>query len=357
MASIHDPETWSEWGNIDEEFATMMENNVPRRFLPVNLPNLANMREDWAVKCTADTVALMEGTNGAVVEEVVFIPIRNGSTARCLVFKPRGNPTEGMPLVLLIHGGGFLFGLAEMEAATCIRLVQAFGCIAVSLDYKLAPETKFPVAYEDCWDALQWIAGNVSTLGADLSKGFVLGGTSSGGQLAAALSHQARDEELSPPLTGVYLNATSIVHPEAIPAKYRPWHTSLRQNEGKAGLSQKTQNLFFEAVRPDIESDLWNPLNWSTGHENLPPTYFQACGADIQRDDSLVYERVLRLEYAVETRIDIYPGLPHVFWYMYPGHSACDKFYLDAVRGIGWLLEARRDESHPMSSGSLVTSN
>ena len=156
--------------------------------------------------------------------------------------------------------------------------------------------------------------------------------------MTIALSHIARDESLSPPLTGVYLNATSIVQENAVPDRYRELYRSGKQNDGKAGLSQKTRAMFVEAVAPDTDSELWNLLDWRNGHRDLPRTYFQVCGADIQRDDALVYERVLRLENGIDTRVDVYPGLPHVFWYLYPGHSACDRFYRERLEGFAWLL-------------------
>lgn len=80
---------------------------------------------------------------------------------------------------------------------------------------------------------------------------------------------------------------------------------------------------------------------WHTGHGDLPRTYFQVCGADIQRDDALIYERILRTENRIETKLDIYPGLPHVFWYLYPSHSAGERFHQDRLEGLGWLLRRK----------------
>lgn len=156
--------------------------------------------------------------------------------------------------------------------------------------------------------------------------------------MTATLAHWARDRKLSPPLTGIYLNAASIVHESAVPAKYKDMYRSRKQNDDSKGLSHKTTTTFEDAVEPDFTSEIWNPLNWHNGHAGLPRTYFQICGADIQRDDSLIYERVLRMEYGIDTKVSIYPGLPHVFWYLYPSHSACQKFHDDTLKGLGWLL-------------------
>lgn len=126
--------------------------------------------------------------------------------------------------------------------------------------------------------------------------------------------------------------------PEVIPDKYKEWNGTRVKTDDNPGLSTKTLNVFWEAVRPDPNSELYNPLNWESGHADMPRTYFQACGADLQRDDTLIYERVLRTEYSIETKLDIYPGLPHVFWFFYPELSACKKFMEDRKRGLGWLL-------------------
>lgn len=182
------------------------------------------------------------------------------------------------------------------------------------------------------------IAENAADLGADVSKGFVLGGTSSGGQLAATPSLWARDRGLKAKLTGIYLNATSIVDPGALREEYKRIYFGDETDKREVGLSSKTVAMFHEAVQPDTTSEIWSPLLWRNGHRRLPPTYFQVCGADIQRNDSLVYERILRLDNDIETKVDVYPGLLHVFWYMYPTHSGCVKFHEDAVNGIAWLL-------------------
>jgi acetyl esterase/lipase len=123
-----------------------------------------------------------------------------------------------------------------------------------------------------------------------------------------------------------------------IPERYKELYRSRQQNDGKSGLSKKHTSMFQDAVEPDLNSGVWSPLIWETGHKHLPRTYFQVCGADLQRDDSLIYERVLRLECGIKTKVDMYAGLPHVFWYFWPGHSVCKRYYEDTVRGFGWLL-------------------
>ncbi|ETS81462.1 hypothetical protein PFICI_06464 [Pestalotiopsis fici W106-1] len=339
MAVLDDPTTWDEWGKVDDEFAQMLADKVERRFPPVELDKLPHIRSTWMQKCRADMIQMLDGNKNHVTSQEISIPLSNGDETRALVFKPKMDTGGDKPLLVLIHGGGFLFGVAEMEAAACISATREYGCVSISLDYKLAPEAKFPTAYNDCWEALQWLATNASTIGASPASGFILGGTSSGGQMTAALSHMARDQSLSPPLTGVYLNVPALVQPSLVPHMYKQMYNSRKQNEGKTGLSKETILIFERALEADLESELWNPMLWRNGHANLPKTYFQVCGSDVLRDDALIYERILRKEYGIKTRLDIYPGLPHVFWYMFPGHSSVTRFHEERIKGLGWLLQ------------------
>ena len=183
------------------------------------------------------------------------------------------------------------------------------------------------------------ISKNASSLGADLAKAFILGGTSAGGNIAAVLSHLARDASLSPPLTGLYLNVPLLLAPEAVPDRYKPLYRSREQNALAPVLNKAFMDMYTEAYAPnDFKSYIWSPLNWPSGHRGLPPTYFQICGLDVLRDEGLIYERILREEHGIPTKIDVYSGLPHMFVPNYPRHPVSKKYPEDTLQGIGWLL-------------------
>lgn len=155
----------------------------------------------------------------------------DGTKVRAKLYQPEPLPKEGGPLIVMYHGGGFCVGNPEGEEQSCRNFVQAFGAVCVSSAYRLGPDFKFPYAVTDSWDALNWAAKNASSWGADPSKGFVIGGTSAGGNITGALSIMARDEKLSPPLTGQYLVIPATIGEGQVPEKWQEWYLSMEQNK------------------------------------------------------------------------------------------------------------------------------
>ncbi|KAJ8107829.1 hypothetical protein OPT61_g8595 [Boeremia exigua] len=337
---IDDPKTWYLAARPDEELEKLIASGVKARFSgDSNLSSIPTKRVKYDALFKADADRIREKIRDVIAEDEVFIPVRDGSKVRALVYRPKSaGPLDLRPLVILIHGGGFILGNAEMETPVCVDAVLRYGCVAVSLDHRLSPEVKFPVAYEDCWDGLLWLVANADTFHADPNLGLVFGGTSAGSHISIPLAHKARDEGLSPPITGLYHCIPPALPPQALTDEFRPLYRSREQLKDGLTLSAKSTEVYDVAVSPDFSSPLWSPLLWPTGHGNLPPTFFQICGADLLRDEALIYERELRLHEGITTRTIVYEGLPHIYWYNYPTHSASSKFVQDSVKGLGWLL-------------------
>lgn len=97
----------------------MIQDNVPRRFPPVDIFKLTSIREAWVEGMTQDMLTLLEAAKNEVSFSEILIPRRDGM-GRALVFRPKLTTALEAPAVVLIHGGGFLFGSAEMEATACI---------------------------------------------------------------------------------------------------------------------------------------------------------------------------------------------------------------------------------------------
>lgn len=176
---------------------------------------------------------------------------RDGTKMRVKVYQPTEPPNRGSPLIVMYHGGGFCIGNPEGEEQTCRNMVQAFGAVCVSASYRLAPDHQFPAAPNDSWDALKWAAANAKSLQADTSQGFIIGGTSAGGNITAVLAHLARDEGLSPPLTGQYLAIPAVGGGKWVPEKYRDRFLSYEQNKDVPVLPVAAVDMFMKGYQPD----------------------------------------------------------------------------------------------------------
>ena len=126
------------------------------------------------------------------------------SSVRVLVFTPEQRAAS-RPAVLWIHGGGYVVGTPEFEAAGTGSLVNDLGVVAVSPDYRLAPEHPFPAGLDDCMETLRWMLSNADDLGIDPARVAVVG-ASAGGGLAAVVAQRCHDE-------GIPLRTQVLVYP------------------------------------------------------------------------------------------------------------------------------------------------
>jgi acetyl esterase/lipase len=219
----------------------------------------------------------------------------------------------------------------------------------VSATYRLGPEFKFPYAPNDSWDCLKWASEKAKSWGADPTKGFVIGGTSAGGNITAVLAHLARDEKLSPPLTGQSLAIPAVLPEAKVPEKYKPYFLSYEQNKDAPILPVAAIDMFMKGYQPDNDDGvLYAVFNHPKGHKDLPPAFFQVDGLDPLRDEALIFEKVLREEYNVKTKLNVYPGVPHGHWGFLPFLKSSEKFRKEQVEGMGWLLGQEPDFSKVM---------
>src|SRR3990167_4389902 len=121
------------------------------------------------------------------------IRARDGHAMPARLYAP--SLDAGLPVLLYVHGGGFTIGSIATHDVLCRELARRAGCMVVSLDYRLAPEHKFPTACHDAWDALAWLAAHADTLGGDRAR-LAVGGDSAGGTLSAVNAILARDAGL-----------------------------------------------------------------------------------------------------------------------------------------------------------------
>ncbi|OLN88278.1 AB hydrolase superfamily protein 1 [Colletotrichum chlorophyti] len=266
----------------------------------------------------------------------INIPMRDGFQSETRIHKPPTSSSSPSPVIVLIFGGGFHTGECTQLSPYARVVSKLYNATVVNISYRVAPDYRFPTAPNDVWDGLKWVAENAHTLGADLSAGFIVGGPSSGGNLAAVVAQRALDENLSPALTGVWTFMPLLLEPEIVPAKYQDVFFSREQNADVPGLNKTALENLMAGYAPDIKSSDFSPFNSSSAFKGMPPTFVQVCGLDVVRDDALIYERALR-EHGVKTKLAVYPGAPHGH-ITFPNLKSAAKAQFDLVEGFGWLL-------------------
>ncbi|NLV50834.1 MAG: alpha/beta hydrolase [Clostridiales bacterium] len=209
------------------------------------------------------------------------------------------------PGILYIHGGGYIVGSPEMTDFTCIHMVQEIGCVVVSVDYRLSPETTYPGPLEDCYAALRWFASSAEETGVDADRIAVAGG-SAGGGLAAALALLARDRK------GPAIAFQAPLYPmlddrNITPSSYeftdkRFWNRTKNEFGWEMYLGELYKGDVPEYAAPARAADL----------SGLPPTFTLVGELDLFRDETIEYcSRLLRAGVPVE--LHIYPGCYHGF--------------------------------------------
>ncbi|KAH8821881.1 Alpha/Beta hydrolase protein [Xylogone sp. PMI_703] len=328
----------SSLSEIDPEFKELLASLAAPKF-SANL-NIDALRERViASKRAANSLYSELGKNITIEDR--DIKVRDGASIPIRIYSPIDSTEDELhPLFVMIHGGGWATGSLESEEVNCKLLCEKLGIVMVDVGYRLAPEHKFPTGLHDGYDAVKWAAENASNLKADLRKGFILGGSSSGANLCAAIIHTLRDESFAPPLTGCYLDIPALIHPKAVPTELQQYYLSYEQNMEAPVLPRILLNQFHEWYQGDPFSPEVSPLLNPNGHRNLPPIYLKVCGLDPLRDEALIFEKHLR-DADVPTRLDIYPGLPHSFTATFPQLSASRKSLNDTVEGASWLLSNR----------------
>src|SRR5688500_5702300 len=108
------------------------------------------------------------------------------------IYTPLNAASGPLPGIVWFHGGGWVIGNLDSADFACRMLTNASGCVVVSVDYRLAPEHKFPAAADDCFAATQWVVEHADELGVDASK-VAVGGDSAGGNLAAVVAQLAKE--------------------------------------------------------------------------------------------------------------------------------------------------------------------
>nr|WP_272887096.1 alpha/beta hydrolase [Phenylobacterium aquaticum] len=223
-----------------------------------------------------------------------------------VIYRPKA-VKDRLPCIFHIHGGGYVTGSASANEAVHRSMTAELGCCIISVEYRLAPETRFPGAVEDCYVALSWVFANAAELGVDPARVGIMG-ESAGGGLAASLALLVRDraeyrlafQHLIYPMIDDRTCVTADPHPHVGEFVWTPqanhfgWSCLLGFEPGGEGVSP-----YAAAARAkDVAG--------------LPPTYIATGSLDLFLEEDLAYaQRLIRAGVPVE--LHVYPGAFHGF--------------------------------------------
>ena len=231
-------------------------------------------------------------------------------------------PAEGAPLMVFFHGGGWVICSIDTHDSVCRALAEATGAALLSIDYRLAPEHKFPAAFEDAAAALVWAAAHAAELGCDPTR-IAVSGDSAGGNLAAAAA-------LAAPALGVRLVHQLLIYPALDPMQRGASHA--RYQTGPM-LDTPSMAWYWEQYL-DGPADRQDPRAapiLAANYGVFPPTTLVLAEHDPLYDDGIEFAEGLRAA-GVPTEILRYDGVTHAFISMYGIVAKAATAYADIGR-------------------------
>jgi acetyl esterase len=256
------------------------------------------------------------------------VPARDGFDIPVRLVAPS---TEPLPVLVYFHGGGFTIGSVATHDGLCRRLAQLSGCAVLSVDYRLAPEHKFPTAYDDAWDVVQWVAQHGSTRGLQADK-IAVGGDSAGGTLSAACAIAARD-------AGLPLALQLLFYPGVAGHQNTPSHHTFAS--GFVLEEPHITYFFTQYIRSEADRDDWRfaPLDGLTESgdvadlEGVAPVWMGLAECDPLVDEGVLYADRLRMA-GVPVELEIYRGVVHEFIKMGRAIPEAARAHADAAHAL-----------------------
>ena len=234
----------------------------------------------------------------ARVEEL-RLPAGSGAALPARLY---ADATGVLPVLLYLHGGGFTIGNLETHDSLCRQIARRSGAAVLALDYRLAPEHRFPAAVDDAWATMRWLAEHAATLGLDPAR-LAVGGDSAGGTLAAVCALHARD-------LGLPLRHQLLITPGTTAHADTPSHHAFASGYL---LEADGINWFFDQYIDRAQRTDWRfaPLE-AESLDGVAPALLVLAECDPLVDEGLAYADRLRLA-GVPVGLELYRGVTHDF--------------------------------------------
>lgn len=303
---------------IDSEVAQLIEDNIKLGLPPVYTLSIEEarqrMRNAFIVKENKEKIFNIEEYQIPYLNHQ--IPLR--------VYYP--NNSKNLPCLLFFHGGGWTINDLDTHDALCRSITNLVSCIVISVDYRRAPEHKFPAAIEDSYAALEWVEENASMLYIDSSR-IAVGGDSSGGNQATVTCLLSRDK------SGPKIMFQWLAYP------ITDYHTPLKKSyiEMAEGYSLNKDFMFwfwdnYTDVNTDYDNPYLCPLR-STNLKNLPPAFIMTANFDPLRDEGELYASKLKQNGNIVT-LKRYEGQMHGFLMVRGRVKKAQEGFLDAINEL-----------------------
>ncbi|MFM0685608.1 alpha/beta hydrolase [Paraburkholderia strydomiana] len=243
--------------------------------------------------------------------EDLRVPTRDGATIRSRLYQAvEPSWAEPAPALIYYHGGGFTVGSVDTHDALCRMFARDGKCAVLSVDYRLAPEHKFPTAVNDAFDALVWLHAHAAEFGIDAGR-LAVGGDSAGGTLATVCAVLARE-------AGIALSLQLLIYPGT--TGYQETDSHSRLADGFLLSGETIQWFFDQYVREASDRDDWRfaPLDGKRGAPEfggLAPAWIATAEYDPLSDEGDAYAQKLR-DHGNEVTLRRYPGMIHEFFKM-----------------------------------------
>lgn len=292
---------------LDPELADFLElielGRLGGKQRPIHELSVAEARAAFA-----RTTAIFEGGPEPVAAtQELRLPTRDGADIAARLYRPKALADSPLPVLLFLHGGGYVLGDLDSHDGVCRDLAHRSGWAVLSPDYRLAPEHKFPTALSDSLDAVQWLATQGAAHGLDIHC-FSVAGDSVGGSMAAVLAILAAHEPEKMPLA---LLQQILIYPVTDAAVRYPSHQ-------RFGIGHLLETASLDWFYGHYQSDMAERYDWRFSPLRAPdltalaPAFIILAEFDPLLDEGLAYARRLQ-ESAVPVEVEVRGGMIHDF--------------------------------------------
>ncbi len=244
-------------------------------------------------------------STGVHIEDRTIVGPIDNPNLRIRLYYPDNAGNGDIPVILNIHGGGFVIGRIEIDDESCIQISRETGALVVSVGYRLSPEHPYPAALNDCYAALEWIRKVPHEYRIDTAK-IIVHGVSAGGGLAAALCLLNRDNK-DQDIYFQYLDLPELDDRLSSPSMMKFTDTP-GWNTPNAKLSWK---YYLGALYENVDTPIYAAPNRAIDLSGLPPAFIGVFEYDPLRSEAVEYsEKLFNSNVSVE--LHVYSGAYHL---------------------------------------------